>query len=125
MEKNTPKDSGASQSLGEYLRTVRTSRQFTLRDVEEAAEVSNAYLSQMEHDKIVKPSPHILYKLAEFYQVPYELLMQKAGYIKPGPGKTGARPGRVAASALGKLTRDEEEELLKYLAFIRSQKQKE
>ena len=128
MDKNRSKDS-AEQSLGDYLRAVRVSRQFTLRDVEEAAGVSNAYISQLEHDKISKPSPHILHKLAEFYQVPYDLLMQKAGYITKAAesskkSSSPGRSGRVAASSLGALTRDEEAELLEYLAFIRSRKGK-
>jgi transcriptional regulator with XRE-family HTH domain len=42
--------------------------------------VSNAYLSQLEHGKIKRPSPNVLHSLAEVYAVPYEALMEKAGY---------------------------------------------
>jgi len=109
------------QSLGEYLRILRARDRHSLRAVEEATEISNAYLSQLENDKIAKPSPHILHTLAEFYRVAYEVLMEKAGYIKrvEGGADPRARSGRLAASALGALTRDEEEQLLKYLTFIR------
>ena len=55
----------------------------TLRQVEEATnkEVSNAYLSQIENDKIQKPSPNVLHALAEIYGISYEQLMEMAGYI--------------------------------------------
>jgi len=101
---------------------LRARDRHTLRAVEEATKISNAYLSQLENEKITKPSPHILHTLAEFYAVAYEVLMEKAGYIKRASEEIGPRrrSGRLATSALGELTRDEEEQLLKYLSFIRS-----
>jgi hypothetical protein len=56
-ERNTLKP-----TLGQYLASIRTDRKMTLREVEEATnkQVSNAYLSQIENDKIQKPSPNIL-----------------------------------------------------------------
>jgi transcriptional regulator with XRE-family HTH domain len=118
---------GAGQSLGEFLRNIRQTRKHTLREVEDGTEVSNAYLSQLENDKISKPSPHILHSLAEFYKVPYEVLMQKAGYIKASPKLRAASlqpKGSVVPASLGPLSREEEEELLKYLAFLRSKQRK-
>lgn len=116
------------QSLGEYLRNLRLARKLSLREVEDASGVSNAYLSQLEQGKITKPSPHFLHKLAGCYVVPYETLMEKAGYItreEPETAKnTKQRRGQLAPSALGVLSRSEEEELLKYLAYIRSQQRK-
>ena len=82
--------------------------------------VSNAYLSQLEKGKIRKPSPHVLHRLAEVYAVPYEALMEKAGYLLPSKGGGGGRRRRLAAFAINDLTAEEEEELLKYLAFLRS-----
>jgi transcriptional regulator with XRE-family HTH domain len=112
-------------------------RQFTLRKVERLSGVSNAYLSQIEQGKIAQPSPHILQKLATCYGVAAPDLMLKAGYItesvitgsslapaaanRSGGSKRGQvkRPV-VLSSALGSVTPDEENELLKYLAFLRS-----
>src|SRR5258705_11038774 len=86
---------GASrqQSLAEYLTYVRTTKRMTLREVEEASgrEVSNAYLSQLEKGHISKPSPNVLHTLAEVYGVPYERLMEKAGYIAAAPARSGKR----------------------------------
>ena len=45
--------------------------------------------------------------------------MEKAGYLLPSKGSAAGRRKRLAAFAIDDLTA-EEEELLKYLAFIRS-----
>lgn len=116
----------SKESLSEYLKALRAASGFTLREVEEATEISNAYLSQLENDKISKPSPDILHKLAEFYGVGYEVLMEKAGYFKREVSTVGRteKTGRLAASSLGKISGEEEAALLQYLGFIRSQKKK-
>lgn len=114
---------GQKMSLGQYLANQRKIKSLTLRQVEEATdkEVSNAYLSQLEHDRITKPSPHVLHKLADVYAIQYEVLMEKAGYIKDAGSRTSAeRHGRIPTFAANDLTPDEEEALLQYLAFLRS-----
>ena len=107
--------------LGAVLADLRKAKGLSLRQVEEATgkAVSNAYLSQLENGKIRKPSPNVLHSLAEVYAVPYEALMEKAGYLLPTENGPGHRK-RLAAFAIDDLTAEEEEELLKYLAFIRS-----
>jgi transcriptional regulator with XRE-family HTH domain len=106
--------------LGALLSDLRAAKRFSLREVEEATgkSVSNAYLSQLENGKIRKPSPNVLHSLAEVYAVTYEALMEKAGYLPPSENG-GARRKRLAF-AIDDLTAEEEEELLKYLAFLRS-----
>ncbi len=112
---------GQPSELGALLADLRTAKGLSLREVEEASgkAVSNAYLSQLEHGKIRKPSPNVLHSLAEVYVVPYEALMVKAGYLLPSDN-SGGRRQRLAAFAIDDLTAEEEEELLKYLAFLRS-----
>ena len=107
--------------LGGLLADLRVAKGLSLRQVEEATDkaVSNAYLSQLEKGKIQKPSPNVLHRLAAVYAVPYESLMEKAGYLLPAEGSRGRRR-RLAAFAIDDLTAEEEEELLKYLAFLRS-----
>ncbi len=110
---------GKTQSLGQGLRTARELRRLSLREVEEATAISNAYLSQLENDKIGKPSPHFLHKLAILYDVDYEVLMESAGYLSR---KRKDGPKTLAGAALfsqGTLTPEEEEELARYLAFLR------
>jgi hypothetical protein len=55
---------------------------------------------------------------ADLYAVPYEPLMEKAGYLLPAE-VGGGRRQRLAAFAIDDLTAEEEEDLLKYLAFLR------
>jgi len=112
--------------LGAYLKSLRNGRGLSLRDVEEATnkEVSNAYLSQLETGKIGKPSPNILHALSELYGVSYQKVMERAGYIAPmaSRGKSAEKHGRAATFAVEHLTAEEEAELLKYLAYIRTQR---
>ena len=112
-------------TLGQYLQSIRGDRHMTLREVEEATnkEISNAYLSQIEQDKIKKPSPNVLFALAEIYAIDYEKLMELAGYIRPTTKQSGnVRHGRVATFAEHNLTLDEEAELLDYLKHIRNRR---
>ena len=107
--------------LSAVLADLRTAKGLSLREVEEATgkAVSNAYLSQLENGRIQKPSPNVLHSLAGVYAVPYETLMEKAGYLLPSEER-GGRRRRLAAFAIDDLSAEEEEELLKYLAFLRS-----
>jgi transcriptional regulator with XRE-family HTH domain len=113
---------GRPNELGGLLADLRTAKGLSLRQVEEATDkaVSNAYLSQLEKGKIRKPSPNVLHSLAAVYAVPYEVLMEKAGYLFPSDGSKAARRKSRAVFAIDDLTAEEEEELLKYLAFLRS-----
>lgn len=120
--------SGSSKSpvtLGLHLAAIRSDRKMTLRQVEEATgkEVSNAYLSQIENGKVGAPSPHVLHALAELYQVDYTHLMELAGYLRaPTQHTAGERHGRAATFAEISLTDEEEAELLRFLKFLRAQK---
>jgi len=121
--RDPPQSIGSPAELGGLLADLRAARGLSLREVEEVTgkAVSNAYLSQLEHGKIRRPSPNVLHSLAEVYAVPYEALMEKAGYLLPSEDGAGQR-AKLAAFAIDNLTAEEEEELLKYLAFLRSRK---
>ena len=111
----------APKTLGEELRVSRELRNLALRDVEKVTGISNAYLSQLENNKVKKPSPHFLHKLAALYDVNYELLMEAAGYIMRAADAPG--PRTLAGAALysqEKLTDEEAGELAHYLAYLRS-----
>jgi transcriptional regulator with XRE-family HTH domain len=112
---------GGPRELAALLVDLRTAKGLSLRQVEEGTgrAVSNAYLSQLENGKVKKPSPVVLHSLSGIYSVPYEALMERAGYPLPSED-AGGRRKRLAAFAIDDLTAEEEEELLKYLAFLRS-----
>jgi transcriptional regulator with XRE-family HTH domain len=126
---NETNEQDRADALGAYLKSVRAGLNFSLREVETATDnqVSNAYLSQLENGKIAKPSPHILHALSGVYHIPYERLMERAGYIAPTPATAGkaAKHGRLATHAIEHLTAEEEKELLNYLAYWRSKNPRE
>jgi transcriptional regulator with XRE-family HTH domain len=113
MDNETPK-------LGAYLRSARDLRKLSLRAVERATGISNAYLSQIESGKIREPSPTVLHKLAELYNVLYADLMVLAGYPESGPTQTE----KTADSRLGPMTASEEKAVREYLEFLRSKRGK-
>ncbi len=123
-----PQKSTATHALGSYLKEVRKKSGLSLREVEDATDISNAYLSQLENGRVTKPSPHILHALATVYRVPYETLMERAGYVtlKKPSEQTGAmrQSGQLPASSFEDITEEEEVHLLGYLNFIRSQAKK-
>ncbi len=120
----TSESKAIADSLGAHLARLRTAAGLSLRQVEEATqkEVSNAYLSQLENNKITKPSPHILDALASVYKTPYDDLMKRAGYVSSAADAAGNKRAKAATFAIQGLTTDEEKILIDYLAFIRKQK---
>ena len=112
-----------SDRLGEELRRIRNIRGVSLRKVQDQTGISNAYLSQLETGKAENPSPHILHKLAEFYGVPYESLMDAAGYLQPQNVKTTAQK-RLSAIQAALLSADldakEQNEVADFIGFLRS-----
>jgi transcriptional regulator with XRE-family HTH domain len=113
--------------LADYLTQLRLTAGMSLRQVEEATkwDVSNAYLSQLEKGRVTKPSPSILHALAVAYEVPYEDLMERAGYlVKSQASPSDRRHGRVAAFAIKNVTPEEEQALIDYLAYLRFKRKK-
>lgn len=119
----TPANRG---ELGQYLWDLRNAAGIkSIREAEKLSGVSNAYISQIETGKILKPSPDVLNRLAEAYHASYEKLMELAGHIRRTGGNTGKRKGRLPTFAKEELTEDEEDALLQYLAFLRTRKGKQ
>jgi len=113
------------EALGVHLAAIRNDRKLSLRRVEELTNklVSNAYLSQIENGKIRQPSPNILHALARIYKTSYEHLMTLAGYIVAEHAPDSAH-GRATTFADLNLTEAEQHELLEYLKWKRSMKDK-
>ncbi|GAA2137502.1 helix-turn-helix transcriptional regulator [Kitasatospora kazusensis] len=73
-------------SLGEYIREQRRNAQFTLRQLAEAAGVSNPYLSQIERG-LRKPSAEILQQIAKALRISAETLYVQAGILEERRGE--------------------------------------
>ena len=105
--------------LSDYLADARKQAGLSLRAAEAATGISNAYLSQLENGKIQEPSPVLLGKLAQLYDVDYLMLLDLAGY--PVPRTQRPLNSRLAAR-LGSTNKEEEEALVEYLEFLRSKR---
>ena len=105
-------------SLASFLKKAREHTGLSLRAVEEGTGISNAYVSQLEGGKIAGPSPKILHRLCELYDVPYVEAMILAGYA---PANKQVAQGRMRKpSRFEDLTSDETAALEEYLTFLRS-----
>lgn len=126
-----PSDRGP---LGEYLWDLRRASGLSLREVEGESDnkVSNGYLSQLETGRIKNPSPAILHDLAAVYErrmpkgfplrASYQRMMELAGHIRSAAGNSTKKRSRLPTFATESLSREEEDELLKYLAYLRTRK---
>jgi transcriptional regulator with XRE-family HTH domain len=116
---DTPKE----PTFGYELKDLRVKVNLSQRDVEGASGISSAYLSQLENNKVKKPSPFILHKLATLYGVDYELIMRYAGYIR-SKTEPNAPKTLVGAALLvdGELSPEEERDLASYLQHLRARR---
>jgi transcriptional regulator with XRE-family HTH domain len=76
--------------LGQYLREQRQSAQLSLRQLSEAAGISNPYISQIERG-LKKPSAEILQSLAKALRISAESLYVRAGILDAETGLGEAR----------------------------------
>ncbi|MDI3388280.1 helix-turn-helix domain-containing protein [Streptomyces sp. B-S-A8] len=67
-------------NLGEYLREQRRNAQLSLRQLADAAGVSNPYLSQIERG-LRKPSAEVLQQVAKALRISAETLYVQAGIL--------------------------------------------
>jgi transcriptional regulator with XRE-family HTH domain len=123
-----------SMTLGSELKNLRKMKGLTLRQVEEISGVSNGYLNLLENDKVKEPSPKILSKLAQAYDVPHKQLMILAGYLTLDEGRRVTRLpvgghglSGIVLKTIDDLTDEELQQVkdyIKYLKFKRAEKEK-
>jgi len=113
-------------TLGESLKRARKIINLTLRQVEDSLDISNAYLSQLENDKIKKPSADVLYKLSNLYRIDLTQLLKASGIIEePTPVKTKEGQAREelnqqVAFSLDNLNFSQKKEVLNFMEFIKA-----
>jgi transcriptional regulator with XRE-family HTH domain len=77
-------------SIGEYIREQREQAKISLRQLAQAAGVSNPYLSQIERG-LRKPSADILQQIAKGLRISAEALYVQAGILEDRPADSGVR----------------------------------
>ena len=107
------------KSLAEGLKLLRLAKGDTLRGVEVATGISNAYLSQLERDAASNPTASVLFKLAKHYGVSYEELLTMAGHISDTSKRKGRNMSRTSiALKSASLSDEEDKEVAYFVRFI-------
>jgi len=110
------------ETLAATLRRARRTSGLSLRDVERQTGIHNAHLSQLETGRIARPEPSLLWTLAALYELDFEQLLAAAGLVGGESAPARRRRVTVALRALGELTAEEQEEILRYMAEVRSRR---
>jgi transcriptional regulator with XRE-family HTH domain len=105
--------------IGSFIRMQRELADLSLRRLAEMADVSNAYLSQVERG-LYQPSAHVLKNLAQALDLSAETLYQRAGLLDEEPAHP--LPGVEEAIRLDdSLTPEQKETLIRvYRGFAGS-----
>jgi len=82
-------------SIGEYIREQREQARISVRQLAQAAGVSNPYLSQIERG-LRKPSADILQQIAKGLRISAEALYVQAGILEDRPSDSGVRSALLA-----------------------------
>jgi transcriptional regulator with XRE-family HTH domain len=114
------------EAFGGYIKALREAVGLTLRAVEDRTNrvVKNGYLSQIEKGMINRPSPGILYELAQVYGVSYRELLVRAGHRVPEaqvPPEQQAVAG-LPLHAFAELDEEDRQTLIEYAAFLRQRR---
>jgi transcriptional regulator with XRE-family HTH domain len=86
-------------SIGDYIREQREQARISMRQLAQAAGVSNPYLSQIERG-LRKPSADILQQIAKGLRISAEALYVQAGILEDRPADSGVRSALLADSEL-------------------------
>ncbi|WP_275999315.1 helix-turn-helix domain-containing protein [Aneurinibacillus migulanus] len=68
-------------NFGQFLRNLRNKKDMTVNQLAMYSGVSAAAISRIENGKRGVPKPETIRKIAEALKVPYEELMEAAGYL--------------------------------------------
>lgn len=112
------------KKFGEFMRKLREDRKLTLRQVEERAKISNAYISQIERGDRGVPNFKTLTKLAEAYGVDVAALTQAAEDARKGE-KIKETPDVQFVSRGYERLPDEKKKILKdFLQYLMDERRK-
>ena len=100
---------GAAGPLGEFIRAQRQLARLSLRQLAELADVSNAYLSQVERG-LYQPSARVLKNVAEALEISAESMYAQAGLLDEST--RAPRPSVEEAIALDERLSDDQKTAL-------------
>ncbi len=86
-------------TIGDYIRQQREQAKISLRQLADAAGVSNPYLSQIERG-LRKPSADILQQIAKGLRISAEALYVQAGILEDRPADSGVRSALLTDPSL-------------------------
>ncbi len=103
--------------FGDELRKLRKAAGYTQAHLAKLAGISTAYVSQLETGE-KEPTDRVITKLSGPLDIPENHLLIKVGKIKMDLAGTLATGRKEAPELLTKLSDEQWEELLTYLAYI-------
>lgn len=124
------KDAYTPERLGAFLHRLRQQRGWSLREVEgkTGGKVHNAYLSQIESGKILRPSLETLVQLSLAFEIDFWDLVTESGLIpRDAPERPKAsRPPHplemIPRKKVEDLTFDELELISEFIDFVKSRR---
>jgi transcriptional regulator with XRE-family HTH domain len=116
-DRDDREDDDRGSGIGEFIRAQRRLANLSLRRVAELAQVSNAYLSQVERG-IYKPSAKVLKALSRALDVSAGTLYAKAGFLEEEAG--GGADVEQAIRLDPRLSEDQKDTLIRVYRGFRS-----
>lgn len=107
-----------------FLTNLRRSRNLSRIDLANKLDVEEEEILSLEQGIDYRPSPRLLYKLSEFYQIPQAKLNALAGATKEIPQSIQREASKFAAKSdnFNKLAKEEKKLLDEFMAFLKSDK---
>lgn len=103
--------SPAFPTFGEFVKTQRALAQLSLRQASQLAQISNPYLSQIEHGWVL-PSVTVMKNLAEAFSLSAETMLIQAAAASGGELPVGVNSTEEAIQQDTRLSVDEKKALL-------------
>ncbi|MGH1364218.1 MAG: helix-turn-helix domain-containing protein [Calditrichia bacterium] len=116
------------KEFGAYLRKLRDDLGMSLRQVQQAAKISNSYLSQIESGERGIPNFKILSRLAEAYGVPVAQLAEAAEKAEAGDAlgePSLSKDAAFVSRGYEKLSDDNKKMLSEFLQHLINKEKKE
>lgn len=126
------KDDYRPQRFGAFLRRLRQQRGWSLREVEAktGGKVHNAYLSQVESGKILRPSLETMVQLSLVFNIDFWTLATESGLLPkdvPEKPKTSQQPHpleMIPRKKVEDLTFEELELVSEFIDFLKWRRKK-